>query len=88
MEHKKLIQAALEARIFSYSPYSGFAVGAALLCEDGSVYTGCNIARRALLFLRQSARERDDLKQSPLSAVRQKRNRRPCARPAAYAARS
>ena len=47
MEHKKLIQAALEARIFSYSPYSGFAVGAALLCEDGSVYTGCNIENAA-----------------------------------------
>lgn len=47
MEHKKLIQAALEARIFSYSPYSGFAVGAALLCEDGSIYTGCNIENAA-----------------------------------------
>ena len=27
----------------SYSPYSGFTVGAALLCADGSVYEGCNI---------------------------------------------
>lgn len=27
----------------SYSPYSGFSVGAALLCGDGTVYTGCNI---------------------------------------------
>lgn len=27
----------------SYSPYSSFRVGAALLCADGSVYTGCNI---------------------------------------------
>ena len=27
----------------SYSPYSGYKVGAALLCADGTVYTGCNI---------------------------------------------
>ncbi len=27
----------------AYSPYSGFAVGAALLCADGTVYPGCNI---------------------------------------------
>ncbi len=35
--------AAEEARKHSYSPYSGFAVGAALLCGSGKVYTGCNI---------------------------------------------
>lgn len=40
---KELIRAAMEARKFSYSPFSGFSVGAALLCEDGAVYTGCNI---------------------------------------------
>ena len=39
----RLIQAALEARSASYCPYSHFAVGAALLCADGSVYTGANI---------------------------------------------
>ena len=38
-----LIQRAKEARENSYCPYSGFAVGAALLCADGSVYAGCNI---------------------------------------------
>ena len=27
----------------AYSPYSGYCVGAALLCKDGSVYTGCNV---------------------------------------------
>ncbi len=27
----------------AYAPYSGYKVGAALLCADGSVYTGCNI---------------------------------------------
>lgn len=47
MEKKELIQAALKARSLSYSPYSGFAVGAALLCGDGSVYTGCNIENAA-----------------------------------------
>ncbi|MBE6925530.1 MAG: cytidine deaminase [Ruminococcaceae bacterium] len=39
----KLIEKAEEARLHSYSPYSGFKVGAALLCSDGTVYTGCNI---------------------------------------------
>lgn len=34
---------AIEAMKNAYSPYSGFKVGAALLCEDGSIYTGCNI---------------------------------------------
>jgi cytidine deaminase len=38
---------ALEARKVSYAPYSGFSVGAALLCADGSVYTGCNIENAA-----------------------------------------
>lgn len=40
---KEIIEAALDARNRSYCPYSGFAVGAALLCENGDVYTGCNI---------------------------------------------
>lgn len=39
----KLIQKAIEARNFAYAPYSGYSVGAALLCEDGSIYTGCNV---------------------------------------------
>ena len=38
-----LVKAALEARKNAYCPYSGFAVGAALLCADGSVWSGCNI---------------------------------------------
>ena len=38
-----LVAKALEARAFSYSPYSGYRVGAALLCKDGTIYTGCNI---------------------------------------------
>ncbi len=47
MKNSELIKAALEARRLSYSPYSGFAVGAALLCKDGSVFTGCNIENSA-----------------------------------------
>lgn len=43
MNNAELIKLALEARKKSYSPYSGFAVGAALLCKNGRVFTGCNI---------------------------------------------
>ena len=38
-----LVKKANEAREKSYCPYSGFAVGAALLCSDGTIYTGANI---------------------------------------------
>ena len=43
MTDQELVQRALEMRKFSYAPYSHFAVGAALLCEDGTVFTGCNV---------------------------------------------
>jgi cytidine deaminase len=43
MTYEKLCELAKEAMTHSYSPYSGFKVGAALLCKDGTVYTGCNI---------------------------------------------
>lgn len=43
MKERELITEALKAREYSYSPYSGYAVGAALLTENGSIYTGCNI---------------------------------------------
>lgn len=47
MDKKKLIQAALEAREHSYSPYSHYMVGAALLTKDGRIYQGCNIENAA-----------------------------------------
>lgn len=43
MSNEELIETALKAREFSYSPYSKFKVGAALLAKNGKVYTGCNI---------------------------------------------
>ena len=43
MTREELKAAALAMRERSYSPYSRFAVGAALECADGSVFTGCNI---------------------------------------------
>ena len=66
---KELISAALKARKNSYSPYSGYSVGAAILCKDGSVFTGCNVenasygatmcAERTALFAAVAAGHRD-----------------------------
>ncbi|MBM7870231.1 cytidine deaminase [Clostridium pascui] len=42
-EYDKLIEEAINAREFAYVPYSNFKVGAAVLMEDGSIYSGCNI---------------------------------------------
>ena len=42
-EIQNLIDRAIVAREKTYSPYSHFGVGAALVCEDGSIYEGCNI---------------------------------------------
>lgn len=47
MDDKALMRTAIQAREYSYSPYSKFRVGAALLCADGSVYTGCNMENAA-----------------------------------------
>ena len=43
----ELIQAALEARKWAYTPYSHYPVGAALLTVSGKVYDGCNIENAA-----------------------------------------
>ena len=43
MSDKELIGLAAEARAASYCPYSDISVGAALLCDDGTIFTGANI---------------------------------------------
>lgn len=43
MEVKSLVEKATEAKENAYVPYSGFRVGAALLTENGKVFTGCNV---------------------------------------------
>ena len=43
----ELVNLAIEAREHAYVPYSGFAVGAALLTKEGKVYQGCNIENSA-----------------------------------------
>lgn len=40
---EQLMQAAMAAREHAHCKYSGFAVGAALLTDDGQIYTGCNV---------------------------------------------
>ena len=43
MTPEKLCELAKEAMTHAYAPYSGYKVGAARLCSDGTVYQGCNI---------------------------------------------
>ena len=43
MKYEKLIESAKNVMKNAYSPYSGFKVGAALLCKDATTYDGCNI---------------------------------------------
>ena len=47
MKPEELIKIAVEAMSRAYAPYSGYKVGAALLCADGTVFTGCNIENGA-----------------------------------------
>ena len=47
MTPEKLCELAREAMTHAYVPYSGYQVGAALLCADGTVYQGCNIENAA-----------------------------------------
>lgn len=68
MDKRQLIESAIEARKAAYVPYSGFAVGAALLSRSGKVYKGinienaayslCNCAERTALFKAYSENDR------------------------------
>lgn len=70
-DKKELVKRAAAAKEFSYSPYSEFRVGAALLAKSGKIYTGCNIenaaysptncAERTALFKAVSEGEREFL---------------------------
>ena len=71
MTDQDLIDLAFQMLERSYVPYSGFPVGAALFCSDGSVFTGCNVenaaygsticAERTALVKAVSEGHRDDL---------------------------
>ena len=72
MTDKELIDRAKKAAKKAYVPYSGYTVGAALLCKNGKVYEGCNIenaaysptncAERTAFFKAVSEGEREFLK--------------------------
>ena len=47
MTDYELVLEALKARKRAYAPYSTHGVGAALLCEDGTVFRGCNVENAA-----------------------------------------
>ena len=47
MTDRELVDLAVAMLERSYVPYSKFPVGAALLCKDGSVFTGCNVENAA-----------------------------------------
>ena len=48
MTDRDLINKAVDASKFAYTPYSKFRVGAALECADGTVFTGCNVENATL----------------------------------------
>jgi cytidine deaminase len=70
MTDQELVKRAFAMHQFSYAPYSKFPVGAALLCADGTVFTGCNVenasygsticAERTAMFKAVSEGHRDD----------------------------
>lgn len=71
MTDRQLIDLAFQMLERSYVPYSGFPVGAAIYCADGSIFTGCNVenaaygsticAERTALVKAVSEGHRDDL---------------------------
>lgn len=71
MTDRELVDQAFAMLKLSYVPYSGFPVGAAICCEDGTVFTGCNVenaaygsticAERTALVKAVSEGHRDDL---------------------------
>jgi cytidine deaminase len=48
MDMTQLVDTALQARLRAYAPYSGFAVGAALLTKSGKIFSGCNVENVSL----------------------------------------
>ena len=48
MTDRELMSLAKQASLNAYIPYSHFAVGAAIECDDGTVFTGCNVENAAL----------------------------------------
>ncbi|XP_072383088.1 cytidine deaminase-like [Diabrotica undecimpunctata] len=40
---QNLINIATEARLNAYAPYSNFKVGASVMCDDGTIFSGCNV---------------------------------------------
>jgi cytidine deaminase len=70
-QFKQLLDQASQARLASYSPYSGFRVGAALLGKSGTIYLGtnvenasfglCNCAERTAVFAAVTAGEKEFL---------------------------
>lgn len=86
--YRQLMDKAHEARKSSYSPYSGYAVGAALLAASGKIYLGCNIenasytptvcAERVAFFKAVSAGERQFVAIAIVGANAHEEPSRPC----------
>ena len=85
-EAQALIRAAFEVLPQAYVPYSHFHVGAALLCADGTVYTGVNIENAS--YPATNCAERTAILRLLPSAGGRMGRRRISARPAGSAARS